>query len=87
MRNTGVSRAAASVLRFALSSDGATPTTLIREVAVRAMAPGHAQRMRLRSAVPAGSAAGMFVLATVDAGETVPESNEANNVIAFGPLP
>jgi len=29
----------------------------------------------------------MFVLAMVDAGETVPESNEANNVIAFGPLP
>ena len=87
MRNIGVNRAAASVLRFVLSSDGATPTTLIREVAVRAMAPGHAQRMRLRSAVPAGSAAGMFVLAMVDAGETVPESNEANNVIAFGPLP
>ena len=54
---------------------------------MRAMAPGHAQRMRLRSAVPAGSAAGMFVLAMVDAGETVTESNEANNVIAFGPLP
>jgi len=29
----------------------------------------------------------MFVLAIVDAGETVPDSNEANNVIAFGPLP
>jgi len=29
----------------------------------------------------------MFVLGMVDAGETVPESNEANNVIAFGPLP
>jgi len=29
----------------------------------------------------------MFVLAMVDAGETVTESNEANNVIAFGPLP
>src|SRR5206468_220084 len=87
VRNTGVSRAAPSVLRFVLSSDGATPTTLVRQVAVRAMAPGHAQRVRLRDAVPGGSAAGMFVLAMVDAGETVPESNEANNVIAFGPLP
>ena len=51
------------------------------------MAPGGAQRIRLRAAVPGGSAAGMFVLAIVDAGETVPDSNEANNVIAFGPLP
>jgi hypothetical protein len=87
VRNIGVSRAAASVLRFVLSSDGATPTTLIREVAVRAMARGQAERIRLRASVPGGSAAGLFVLAVVDAGETVPESNEANNVIAFGPLP
>jgi len=87
VRNIGASPAAASVLRFFLSGDGATPTTLVREVAVGAMAPGHAQRIRLRQALPGGSAAGMFVLAMVDAGETVPESNEANNVIAFGPLP
>ena len=86
MRNIGVSRAAASVLRFALSGDGATPSTLIKEVAVRAMAPGDAQRIRLRASVPGGSAAGMFVLAVVDARERV-DSNEANNVIAFGPLP
>jgi len=87
VKNIGVSRAAASGLRFALSGDGATPSALIREVVVRAMAPGGAQRIRLRAAVPGGSAAGMFVLAIVDAGETVPDSNEANNVIAFGPLP
>jgi hypothetical protein len=88
VRNIGVSRAAASVLRFVLSSDGATPTTLIREVAVRAMARGQAERIRLRASVPGGgSAAGSYVLAVVDAGETVPESNEANNAIAFGPLP
>ena len=86
VRNIGVSRAAASVLRFALSGDGATPSTLIKEVAVRAMAPGDAQRIRLRASVPGGSAAGMFVLAVVDARERV-DSNEANNVIAFGPLP
>ena len=87
MRNIGVSRAAASVLRFVLSSDGATPTTPMREVAVRRMAPGQVERIRLRASVPGGSAAGLFVLAVVDAGETVSESNEANNVIAFGPLP
>ncbi|TMA81131.1 MAG: hypothetical protein E6J77_17415, partial [Deltaproteobacteria bacterium] len=34
VRNIGVSRAAASVLRLVLSSDGATPTTPVREVAV-----------------------------------------------------
>ena len=88
VRNIGVSRAAASVLRLVLSSDGATPTTPVREVAVRRMAPGQAERIRLRASVPGGgSAAGSYVLAVVDAGETVPESNEANNVIAFGPLP
>jgi len=87
VRNIGVSRAAASVLRFVLSSDGATPTTPMREVAVRRMAPGQVERIRLRASVPGGSAAGLFVLAVVDAGETVSESNEANNVIAFGPLP
>jgi len=87
VKNIGVSRAAASVLRFALSTDGTTQTTPIGEMAVRALPPGGAQRIRLRDAVPGGSAAGMFVLAVVDAGETVPESNEANNVIAFGPLP
>ncbi len=86
VRNIGVSRAAASVLRFALSSDGATPSTLIKEVAVRAIAPSDAQRIRLRASVPGGSAAGMFVLAMVDARKRV-DSNEANNVIAFGPLP
>ncbi len=52
VRNIGVSRAAASVLRFVLSSDGATPTTLIREVAVRAMARGQAERIRLRASGP-----------------------------------
>src|SRR5204863_7335295 len=86
VRNIGVSRAAASVLRFALSGDGATPGTLIREVAVRALAPGDAQRIRLRASVPGGSAAGMSVLAVLDARGRV-DSNGANNVIAFGPLP
>src|SRR5206468_2791674 len=76
VRNIGVSRAAASVLRFALSGDGATPGTLIKEVAVRAIAPSDAQRIRLRASVPGGSAAGMFVLAMVDARKRV-DSNEA----------
>jgi len=53
---------------------------------VRALAPGDAQRIRLRASVPGGSAAGMFVLAVVDARGRV-DSNGANNVIAFGPLP
>jgi uncharacterized delta-60 repeat protein len=87
VRNTGVSRAAASVVRFALSGDGATPTTPVKQVAMPAMDPGHSQRIRLRSAVPGGSAAGMFVLGMVDADGAVAESDEANNVIAFGPLP
>jgi len=87
VRNIGASRAAPSVLRFFLSSDGATPTTLVREVEVQGLAPSHGQRIRLRGPLPGGSAAGMFVLAMVDAGQTVAEFDETNNVIAIGPLP
>jgi uncharacterized delta-60 repeat protein len=87
MRNTGTSRAGASVLKFALSTDGVTPVTTIKQIAMPPMARNHAQRVRLRASVPGGSASGMFVLAIVDADQTVSESNEANNVIPFGPLP
>ncbi len=76
VRNLGVSRAAASVLPFYLSTDGATPTTLVKQMKVRAMAPGERIRLRFRTAVPGGSATGLFVLAVMP-----------NGVVPFGPLP
>jgi uncharacterized delta-60 repeat protein len=76
VRNLGVSRAAASVLPFYLSTDGATPTTLVKQMKVRAMAPGERIRLRFRTAVPGGSATGLFVLAVMP-----------NGIVPFGPIP
>ncbi|HLY37726.1 MAG TPA: CARDB domain-containing protein [Candidatus Binatia bacterium] len=87
MQNVGATGATGSVLRFALSTDGTTPTATLKQMNMPAMAPGDTEPMRLRAPVPGGSASGMFVLAIVDATGVVPESNETNNVIAFGPLP
>jgi uncharacterized delta-60 repeat protein len=76
VRNIGAGRAAASVLPFYLSSDGAAPTSLLKQVKVRAMAPGDGVRIRLRAAVAGGSATGLFVLAVMP-----------NGIVPFGPIP
>jgi len=86
VKNTGVRRAERSMLRFFLSDDGATPATPLGEVSVPAMRPNRARRVAFRYAMPGQRADGLFVLAMVDADETVLESSEENNTIPFGPL-
>jgi len=86
VKNTGVRRAERSMLRFFLSDDGATPATLLGEVSVPAMRPNRARRVAFRYAMPGQRADGLFVLAMVDADDTVLESSEENNTIPFGPL-
>ena len=86
VKNTGVRRAERSMLRFFLSDDGTTPATALGEVSVPAMRPNRARRVAFRYAMPGQRADGLFVLAMVDADETVLESSEENNTIPFGPL-
>ncbi len=86
VKNTGVRRAERSMLRFFLSDDGTTPATALGEVSVPAMRPNRARRAAFRYALPGQRADGLFVLAMVDADDTVLESSEENNTIPFGPL-
>ncbi|MCZ7624562.1 MAG: hypothetical protein M5R38_00820 [Candidatus Methylomirabilis sp.] len=78
----------ASFLRFFLSSDGITPETFLRQVAVGALRAGQTQGKRLSVALPIGTTAtGKFVLAILDFTNVITETDKTNNMIVFGPLP
>jgi hypothetical protein len=85
--NPGTQAAPPTVLRFFLSADPVLDPgdVLLSEVGVGALKPGETQTRHLN--LPEGtSASGQFVIAFTDADDVVPETNEENNIVPFGPI-
>lgn len=78
-----------SRLRFYLSSDSVLDgdDTALKEVAVGALKPGKSQSKNLSYSLPLGeSATGRYVIAVIDADNSVQEVDEGNNRVVGGPL-
>lgn len=79
-----------AVLRFYLSTDAVLDAgdTAVGDVALGVL-QGHDRKTRqLHVLLDAGdSASGLFVIAHADADNDVPELNEDNNIVPFGPIP
>lgn len=91
VRNQGNQKApTTSFLRFYLSTDATLDggDTLMQRVTVGALMPGRAQRVILSYSLPSGqNASGKYVIAVIDATGLIPERDESNNVLVFGPIP
>lgn len=78
-----------TVLRFFLSTDPILDSSdvLLSEKGVGALKNGESTTRRLNVPLPEGtSASGQFVIAFADADNVVSETNEANNIVVFGPI-
>lgn len=87
--NPGTDLASASVVRFYLSSDETLSSDglLLEQTQLDPLAPGTTTTVELRAKVKKGQiASGMYLIAVLDADNDVPEVNEANNFIVFGPI-
>jgi glucose/arabinose dehydrogenase len=91
VQNRGPSRTSRSFLtKFYLSDDATFDDSDILLKAQRAgsLRPGKAVRFTWGKTLPGGgSASGRYLLAVVDAEQTVEELNEDNNLVVFGPIP
>jgi hypothetical protein len=77
------------VLRFFLSADPILDPSdvFLSEVGVGTLKPGETKTRHLNVHLPEGtSASGQFVIAFADADNVVPETNEENNIVPFGPI-
>lgn len=90
VQNKGDVIAEASVTSFYLSDDAlldASDTQVGLDVVVKPVAVGKPGKAKLKATLPVGvNPSGKFLLAVVDAVNTVSESDESNNLIAFGPV-
>ena len=90
VRNLGSAVAAASRVRFYLSSDATLDVgdLVLRERAVPKVRPGKERLKNLGTIAlaPGTNATGKFVIVAVDATGVVAEANEANNLAASGPI-
>lgn len=90
VRNPGQLSAPASQVAFYLSSDNSVGTgdRLLKRFTTRGLAPGQSIAVSLNVALPRGTtASGRYVIAVLDPGHKVVESNENNNTAVFGPVP
>jgi hypothetical protein len=90
VQNIGTTNAGASVVRYYLSTNPTLDASaqLLKQATVSALKPALTKSLSLRVSLPAGTtASGRYVIAVVNATNTVRESNTNNNVIVFGPLP
>jgi hypothetical protein len=88
VQNIGTADAPTSFVQFYLSSDGVATSTLLKQVATGTIKNGKPKKKKLSAKLPPGvNGSGQFIIAVIDADNTVAECNENNNVIVFGPLP
>jgi hypothetical protein len=89
LRNPGDRDAPASVIRFFLSADQVPDRQdrPLKAAATGILTRGGMRSIRLSAALPDGiRAGGKYVIAVLDAENAVPEADEGNNVIVFGPI-
>jgi uncharacterized repeat protein (TIGR01451 family) len=87
VRNFGSAAAPATVVRFYLSTSATrvTGAQIGPSVVVKPLKAGGSRRVKFAD-VFGRNLSGLFVVAVVDAGGAVIETDETNNVIAFGPV-
>ena len=90
VRNAGQQEAKSSFVGYYLSdnSDFESSDTFLKKAATGKIKAGKSKNTSISySFKPGDSAAGKYIIAVIDAGNTVAEPDEANNNISFGPLP
>ena len=90
VRNVGNFAAPASMLRFYLSSNRSTewPAEEFQQISLPALKPGEAFTFMLRAELKRrGDAAGLYVIAVVNATRAFPEIDMRNNLVPSKPIP
>ncbi len=90
VQNNGTSDAPRSFVRYYLSTDNQfdVTDTLLKQVATGTVKHGRPKKKTLSARLPIDvSGSGKFIIAVIDADNTVAECDENNNNIVFGPLP
>lgn len=88
VRNVGTADALTSFIRYYLSSDGVETNVFLKQVATGKVKLTKVKKKKLSAKLPMGvNGTSQFILAVIDADHTIPECDEANNTIPFGPLP
>lgn len=87
--NNGSKQAGASTVRIYLSPDAdlSRRDRLLREIAVRSLAPGRTAAFNLRILLPKGTDAdGSYLIIVADAAHEVEEMDETNNTLVSAPI-
>ena len=90
IENGGTGNAKTSFVKFFLSNDStfSPDDTFLKQVATGKVTIEGSKKRALAVQSPKGvNVAGKFILAVLDSENSIDESNEGNNTIAFGPLP
>ena len=90
IRNIGNKDARSSSVQFNLSDDAMYDEgdRFLRKTSTGVVKAGKSKNKSLSGSFPVGiSATGKYIIAVIDAGNTVSETNEANNAVVYGPVP
>ena len=88
--NNGTGNALPSTIRFYLSTDQTLDVgdSFLSQVATKALKAGAGKAAKFKYTAPLGvTTSGKFVLAVIDEGNTLAESNETNNMIPSSAMP
>jgi DNA-binding beta-propeller fold protein YncE len=89
VQNTGNQNAPSSSVRFYLSTDAYIDGTdlFLKQVATGSVKMGKSKSKMLSHSFPLGETASRkYIIAVIDAGNTVTESDKSNNYAVFGPI-
>lgn len=90
VQNTGNQNASSSFVRFYLSNDAYIngADIFLKQVATGSVKMGTSKAKMLSQSLPVGeTASGKYIIAVIDAGNIVTESDKNNNYAVFGPIP
>jgi hypothetical protein len=88
VQNIGCVNAPTSFVRYYLSSDGVQTNTFLKQVATGTVKLGKPKKKTLSAKLAADvNGSGQFIIAVIDADNTVVECDETNNIVVSDPLP
>ena len=90
VQNSGALDVPKSTLAIYLSSDNALDPgdTVLRQYKVKKVKAGQSATQSIKVKLPQGtSASGKYVIALVDADDALPDVDDTNNIVVFGPVP
>ena len=79
-----------STVAFYLSNDGTLDgsDTLLKQYRIKRLRPNQAGKCTLSLKLPKGTSySGLYVIALADADDALPDVDDTNNILPFGPLP